>query len=154
MATHSSALAWKTPWAEEPGGLQSMGSLQVGHDWATSLSLLNQPWIFIRMIDAEAEPPILWPPDTKSWLTGKDPDAGKDWNWQEEKGVTENEIVGWHHQLYGHESGQTPEDGEGQGSLVCRSPWGHKELASTEWLNNHSIGGLQHHAQSLLLNCL
>ena len=78
------------------------------------------------MIDAEAEPPNLWPPDAKSWLTGKDPDAGKDGKWQDEKGVTENQMVGWHHRLYGHESEQTPEDGEGQGSLVCRSPWGHR----------------------------
>ena len=90
----------------------------------------NQSWIFIRMIDAEVEAPRLWPPDVKSWLTGKDPDAGKDWG-QEEKGMTEDEMVGWHHQLNGHEFEQTPGDGEGQGNLVCCSPWGHKELDTT-----------------------
>ena len=81
----------------------------------------NQPWIFIWRTDAEA--PILWPPDVKSWLIGRDPDAGKD-SGQEEKGVTEDEMVGWHHWLNGHESEQTPGDSEGQGSLVCCSPGG------------------------------
>ena len=71
--------------------------------------------------------PILWPPDVKSQLTGKDPDAGKDWG-QEEKGMTQDEMVGWHHQLNGHKSEQTPGDSEGQGSLVCCSSWGHKEM--------------------------
>ena len=80
--------------------------------------------------DAEAETPILWPTDAKSWLIGKDPDAGKDWG-QEEKGPTEDEMVGWHHQLDGHELKQTPVDSEGQGSLVCCSPWGHKDLDVT-----------------------
>ena len=80
--------------------------------------------------DAEAETPILWPTDAKSWLIGKDPDAGKDWG-QEEKGPTEDEMVGWHHQLDGHEFKQTPVDSEGQGSLVCCSPWGHKDLDVT-----------------------
>ena len=78
----------------------------------------NQSWIFIGRTDAEAETPILWPPHAKSWLTGKDPDAAKDWG-QEEKGTTEEEMVGWHHWLNGHESEQTPGDSEGQGSLVC-----------------------------------
>ena len=90
-------------------------------------------WIFIERIDAEA--PILWPPDAKSWLTGRDPDAGKDWQ-QEVKGVTEDEIVGWHHWLDGHEFEQTQGDSEGQGSLACCSPLGHKESDMTEWLNN------------------
>ena len=71
--------------------------------------------------------PILWPPDVKSQLTGKDPDAGKDWG-QEEKGMTEDATVGWHHQLNGHESEQTQGDSEGQGSLLCCSSWGHKEM--------------------------
>ena len=71
--------------------------------------------------------PILWPPDVKSQLTGKDPDAGKDWG-QEEKGMTQDEMVGWHHQLNGHKSEQTPGDSKGQGSLVCCSSWGHKEM--------------------------
>ena len=73
----------------------------------------NQPWIFIRRTDAETEAPILWPPDAKHWLLGKDPDTGKDWG-QEEKGVTEDEMVGWHHQLDGYEFEQTPGDGEGR----------------------------------------
>ena len=90
----------------------------------------SQPWIFIGRTDAEAEAPILWPPNAKSRLIGKDPEAGKDWG--QEKGVPEDEMVGWHHWLNGHELG----DGEGQGSLVCCSPWGHKELHMTEWLNN------------------
>ena len=83
----------------------------------------NQSWIFTERTDAEAEAPILWPPDRKSWLTGKDPDAGKDWR-QEEKGMTEGDMVGWHPWLNGHEFEQAPADGEGQGGLVCRSPWG------------------------------
>ena len=87
----------------------------------------DQPCIFIRRTDAEAEAPILWPPDAKSWLTGKDPDAGKDWGQQEEKGTTEDKMVGWHRQLKGHESEQTLGDGEGQGSLACCSPQGHEE---------------------------
>ena len=81
----------------------------------------NQPWIFIGRTDAEAEAPIFWSPDEKSRLTGKDSDAGKDWG--QEKGTTEDEMVGWHHLLNGHEFEQTPGDGEGQGSLVCCSPW-------------------------------
>ena len=90
----------------------------------------NQPWIFIRMAVAEAEAPILWPPDAKSWLIGKDPDAGKDWG-QEEKGTTEDEMVGWHHQLDGHEFVQAPGNSEGQESLVGCSPWDHKESDRT-----------------------
>ena len=99
----------------------------------------NQPWIFIGKIDSEAEAPILWPPDENSWLTGKDLDAGKDWG-QEEKGVTEDEMTGWHNGLNGHESEQTLGDSEGQGSLACCSPWSHKESDMTEWLNdNHHL---------------
>ena len=86
----------------------------------------NHPWIFIGRTDAEAETLILWPPDAKNWLTGKDPDAGKDWRW-EEKGTTEDAVDGWHNWLDGHEFEQTPGVGDGQGSLVCCSPWGHKE---------------------------
>ena len=95
----------------------------------------NKSWIFIIRIDAEAEVPVLWPPDAKSRLIGKDPDAGKDWR-QDRKGMTEDEMVGWHHWLNGHEFDLAPGDGEGQGSLACYSPWGHKELDTTEWLNN------------------
>ena len=94
----------------------------------------NQSWIFIRRTDAEAETPKLWPPDAKSWLIGKDHDAGKDWR-QEEKGMTEDEMVGWHHQLHGHEFEQAPGVGDGQGSLAYCSPWGHKDMDTNEWLN-------------------
>ena len=83
----------------------------------------NQPWMFIGRTDAEA--PILWPPDAKSQLIGKDPDAGKDWR-QEEKGTTEDEMVGWHYWLNGHEFEQAPGVGEGQGSLAYCSPWGRR----------------------------
>ena len=85
----------------------------------------NQPWIFIGRADAEADVAILWPPDVKSWLIRKDSDAGKDWR-QEDKGKTENEMVGWHHRLNGHEFEEAPGDGEGQGSLACCSPWGRR----------------------------
>ena len=88
----------------------------------------NQPWIFIGRTEAEA--PVLWPPDAKSWLIGKDPDAGKDWG-QVEKGMTEDEMIGWHHRLNRHEFEQTPGDSEGQGSLVCYSSWGYKESDMT-----------------------
>ena len=92
-----------------------------------------QPWIFVGRTDAEAEVPILWLPDAKSQLVGKDPDAGRDWR-QEEKVTTEDKIVGWLHQLSGHKSEQALGNGEGQGSLACCSPWGHNELGMTEWL--------------------
>ena len=87
----------------------------------------NQSWIFIRRTAAEAETPILWPPDAKNWLTRKDCDAGKDWR-QEEKEMTEDEMIGWHHQLNGPEFEQAPGVGDGQGRLACCSPWGCKEL--------------------------
>ena len=90
----------------------------------------NQFWIFIERTDAEAETPLLWPPDAKNWLTGTDPDAGKDWRW-EEKGTTEDEMVGWHHRHDGHEFEQALRVGDGQGNLVCCSPWGCKELDTT-----------------------
>ena len=95
----------------------------------------NQPWIFTGKTDAEAL--ILRPPDVKNWVVGKDPDAGKDWG-QEEKVVTEDELVGWHHRPDGHVFEQTPGDSEGQGSLMCCSPWGCKESDMTEWLNNNN----------------
>ena len=93
-----------------------------------------QPWIFTGRTDAEAEAPILWSPDVKNWLFGKDPHAGKDGR-QEEKRATADEMVGWHHRLNGHECEQTPGDGEGQGSLAWCSPWGCKESGMTEGLN-------------------
>ena len=92
----------------------------------------NQPWIFIGRTDTEA--PILWPPHAKSWLIGKDPDAGKDWRW-EEKGTAEDEMVGWHHCLDGHGFEQAPGVGDGQGGLVCCNSWGCKESDVTERLN-------------------
>ena len=85
----------------------------------------DQPWIFIVRTDAKAETLTLWPSDAKNWLIWKDPGAGKDWR-QEEKGTTEDEMVGWHHQLDGHEFEQVPGVGDGQGSLVCCSPWGRR----------------------------
>ena len=100
-------------------------------------SKINQSWIFIGRTDAEAEAPILWPPDAKSQLIGKDPDAGKDLR-QEEKRTTEDEMVGRHHRLNGHEFEQAPGNGEGQGSLECCSSWCHKESDSTLWLSNNN----------------
>ena len=92
----------------------------------------NQSWIFIGKTDAKAETPILWLPDVKNWLIGKDPEAQKDWR-EEEKGMTEDEMVGWHHCLDGHEFEQTPGVGDRQGSLACCSLWGCKESETTEW---------------------
>ena len=93
-------------------------------------------WIFIGRTDAEASALILWPPDEKNWLIRKDPDAGKYWR-QEEKGMTEDKMVGWLHRLNCHELEQASGDGERQGSLACCSPWGRKELDMTEWLKNN-----------------
>ena len=144
-----------------------MGLQRVRHDWVTELnwrcpsvgqrmnkmwyiqimecySVLklvhpkgNQSWIFIGRTDAEAETPILWPPDAKKWLTGNDPNAGKDWG-QEEMGVTEDEMVGWHQGLNGHEFEQTPGNTGEERSLVCCSPWGPKESDLTWWLRNNT----------------
>ena len=94
----------------------------------------DQSWVFIARTDVEAETPILWPPDTKSWLVWKDPDAGKDWG-EQEKGMTEDEMVGWHHRLNGHGFGWTLGVGDGQGSLVYCSSWGCKESDMSEQLN-------------------
>ena len=92
----------------------------------------DQSWVFMGRTDVEAETPILWPPDAKSWLTGKDPDTGKDWR-QEEKGMTEDEMVGWHHRLNEHGFGWTPRVGDGQGGLGCCRSWGCKESDMTKW---------------------
>ena len=94
----------------------------------------DQSWVSMGRTEAEAETPILWPPDAKSWLTGKDPDAGKDWG-QEEKGTTEDEMVGWHHRLNGHGYGLTLGVGDRQGDLLCCGSWGCKESDTTEQLN-------------------
>ena len=94
----------------------------------------DQPWVFFGRNDAKAETPVLWPPRAKSWLTGKDSDAGRDWG-QEEKGTTEDEMAGWHHWLDGRESEWTPGVVDGQGGLACCDSWGHKESDTTERLN-------------------
>ena len=94
----------------------------------------DQSWVFFGRSDAKAETPILWPPDAKSWLIWKDPDAGKDWG-QEEKGMTEGEMVEWHHRLNRHEFGYTSGVGDGQGGLACCSSWSSKESDTTERLN-------------------
>ena len=94
----------------------------------------NQSLIFIGKTDAKAETPILWPLDVKKWFIGKEPDAGKDLR-QEEKGTTEDEMVGWHHWLNGHEFEQDPGVDDGHGGLLCYSPWDHKESDTTERLN-------------------
>ena len=94
----------------------------------------NQPWIFIGRTNAEAEAPILWPPDAKNWLIWKESDAGKDQR-KEEKETTEGAMVWWHHRLKGHRFEWTPGVGDGQGGLEFCSPWGRKESETTEWLN-------------------
>ena len=183
MATCSSVLAWRIPGMEEPGGLPSLGSHRVGHDWSSSQvsgfssghvwiweldykeswvlknwcfwtvvlektlqspfdcketqsvhAKGDQSWLFIGRTDVEAEILILWPPDGKSWLIWTDPDVGKDWG-QEEKGTTEDEMVGWHHRLNGHGFGRTLGVGDGWGGLVWCGSWGCKESEMTERLN-------------------
>ena len=93
----------------------------------------DQPWDFFGRNDAKAEAPVLWPPHVKSWLIGKDSDAGRDWG--QEKGTTEDEMAGWHHWLDGRESEWTPGVGDGQGGLACCDWWGRKESDTTERLN-------------------
>ena len=116
-------------------GEDSWESLEQQGD-QTGQSRGNQPWIFIGRTDAEAEVPILWLPDMKSWLIGKHPDTGKDWQ-QEKKRSTADEIVGWHHWLNGHEFEWTLGNSGGQRNLVCCSPWGYKESDMTYRLNNN-----------------
>ena len=104
----------------------------------------NQFWIFIGRTDADAEALITWPPDVENWLIRKDPDAGKDWRFPEEKGATEDEMVGWHHWLNGHEFEQAPGVGDGQGSLICCSPWGHRRVqhnwvTELNWMHIYGI---------------
>ena len=98
------------------------------------LKEIHQSWVFIERIDAKAETPVLWPPHANSWLIGKNSDAGRDWG-REEKGTTEDEMAGWHHQLDGHEFGWTPGVGDGQGGLVCCNSWSRKESDMIEQLN-------------------
>ena len=96
----------------------------------------NQPWIFTGRTDAEAEATILWPPDAKNWLIWKDPNAGKDWR-QEEKGMTEDEMAGWHHRLDGHEFERALGVGDGQGGLACCSPWGRR--VGHDWVSKLNL---------------
>ena len=103
----------------------------------------DQPWDFFGRNDAKAETPILWPPHAKSWLIGKDPDAGRDWG-QKEKGTTEDEMAGWHHWLDGRESEWTPGVGDVQGGLACCDSWGRKESDTTERLNWIEVQKRQH----------
>ena len=161
MATHSSTLAWKILWTKEPGGRQSMRLLRVGHNWATSLSLFTfmhwrRKWqptpVFLSGeslgwqslvgchlwgrteldVTEETYPAAAWINFSGSeWSF----DVGKDWR-QKEKGMTANKMIGWRHRLNAFEFEQVPGDGDGQGSLACCSPWGSKELDTTEWLNN------------------
>ena len=108
----------------------------------------NQSWIFIGRTDAEAEMPIFWPPDVKNWLIGKDPDAEKDWR-QEEKGMTEDEMVRWHHRLDGHEFEQAPKAGDGQGSLACCSPWATKNHTQlSDWTQLELVSKPVYHVGS------
>ena len=114
----------------------------------------DQSWVFIGRTDVEAETPILWPPDVKSWFIWKDPDAWKDWG-REEKGMTEDEMVGWHHRLNGHGFGWTPGVGDGQGGLVCCGSWGCKESDMLrEWteLNLCNPAIILHYLWDYLIN--
>ena len=114
----------------------------------------DQSWVFIGRNDVEAETPILWPPDTKSWLIWKDPDAGKDWG-QEEKGktgMTEDEMVEWHHWLNGHGFECTLGVGDGQGGLACCRSWGHKELDTTERLNWTEMSRIWYSKEVIVVN--
>ena len=113
----------------------------------------DQSWVFIGGTDVEAETPILWPPDAKSWLIWEHPDAGKNWG-QEEKGMTKDEMVGWHHRLHEHGFGWTPGVTDGQGGLACCGSWGCKELDMTAWLNwtePEAAGEIKHF---LSISCL
>ena len=128
MTAHSSILAWRIPWTEEPGRLQSMWSQRVGH-WAHTCYISKSHFTGIIYTCL----PFLMFPDMNNQLIRKDPHSWKDWR-QEEKGTTEDEMVERHHRLNGHGFEQAPGDGEGQESLACCSSWCHKELDMTEWM--------------------
>ena len=116
----------------------------------TSVTIFRENWVFFGRTDAKAETPILWPPHAKkSWLFGKHPDAGRDWG-QEKKGMTEDEMAGWHHRLDVHEFGWTPGVGDGQGGLACCSSWGHKESNMTERLNWTELNSLRDSLERIL----
>ena len=127
------------PWTASPRRSSQSKEIQLIHHKG------DESWVFIGRTDIEAETPILWPPDAKNWLIWTDPDAGKDCG-QEEKGMTEDKMVGWYHQLNEREFGWTLWVGDGQGGLACWSSWGRKELDMTEWLN-----GTELHFQNLIL---
>ena len=110
----------------------------------------DQPWDFFGRNDAKAETPVLWPPHAKSWLIGKDSDAGRDWG-QEEKGTTEDEMSGCHHWLDGHESEWTLGVGDGQGGLACCDSWDHKESDTTERLNWAELSSRTYRGFSIFL---
>ena len=112
----------------------------------------DQPWDFFGRNDAEAETPVLWPPHGKSWLIGKHSEAGRDWG-QEEKGMTEDEMAGWHHWLDGLESEWTPGVGDGQGGLACCKSWGCKESDTPEWLNWTELNWSPNHMNLQVVNC-
>ena len=111
----------------------------------------NQSWIFIGRTDAEAETLLLWHPDAKNWLIWKEPDAEKDWR-REEKGMTEDEMVAWHHRLNGHEFEKTLRVGDGQGGLVCCSPWGRKQSDTAEWPELNTIDSQSRYNKCLIFN--
>ena len=110
----------------------------------------NEPWIFVGRTDDEAEVTVLWPPDAKNWFIGKDPDAGKDWR-QEEKGTTEDEMVGCHHQLNGHEFEQARGVGDGQGKLVCCSPWLQRDRR--DWATELNWGSILRLCSKFCIRC-
>ena len=117
----------------------------------------NESWIFSGRADAEAEALILWPPDAKNWLIGQHPDAGKDWR-QKEKGTTEDEMVGWHQRLKGHEFELALWVSDKRGNLACCSPWGCKESDTTEWLietelNTDILGNFEEELRYYSLQC-
>ena len=138
MAIQSSILAWRIPWTEKPSRLQSTGSQRVGHNWATSLSCVDVRVGLSRKLSAE-ELMLLEVQERCFSCSWKDPDAGKDWG-QEEKGVTDDEMVGRHHWLSGHEFAQTQRDSEGQGSLVPYSSWGLREMdVISYWITTDNL---------------
>ena len=127
-------LDYKESWAPKNWCFWSLSSPLVYKEIQPVHPKGDQSWVFIGRTDAEAETPILWLPDVKSWLIWKDPDAGSD-SGQEEKGTTEDKMAGWHHRLDGHEFGWTPGIGDGQGGLMCCDSWGRRESDTTERLN-------------------
>ena len=108
----------------------------------------DQSWVFIGQTDFEAETPILWPPEAKSWLIWKDPDAGKDWG-QEERGTTEDEMIGWHHQLNGQGFGWPLGVGDGQGGLAFCGSWGHDTTERLNWIEQFGGGWLAKNGNEL-----